>query len=182
MSDNSIIIGLTGDVMIGRTVDTIIGSNGYLYPWGNVLPLFKNADINIINLEAALTYSSKKISKTFNFKASPDRINTLKEASITVVNLANNHVLDFSEKGLRETMQVLDTAGIKYVGAGLNYKHAAHPCILHKKIIFWAYWVLLIMNLAGKPQLRQVASIILIFQKMKTAKGQDMILLNCANW
>ena len=40
MSDNSVIIGLTGDVMIGRTVDTIIGSKGYFYPWGNVLPLF----------------------------------------------------------------------------------------------------------------------------------------------
>lgn len=133
MSDNSVIIGLTGDVMIGRTVDTIIGSKGYVYPWGNVLPLFKNTDINIINLEAALTHSNKKVSKTFNFKAAPDRINTLKEASITLVNLANNHVLDFSDKGLRETLQVLDAAGIKYVGAGLNDKHAAHPGILHSK-------------------------------------------------
>jgi poly-gamma-glutamate synthesis protein (capsule biosynthesis protein) len=133
MSDNSVIIGLTGDVMIGRTVDTVIGSKGYLYPWGNVLSLFKNTDVNIINLEAALTYSNKKVSKTFNFKAAPDRINTLKEASITLVNLANNHILDFSDKGLRETLQVLDAAGIKYVGAGLNDKHAAHPCILHKK-------------------------------------------------
>src|SRR5665647_3966996 len=108
MSDNTIAIGLAGDVMIGRGVNTTITGKGYIYPWGNVLPLLKNTDINIINLEAALTNSNNKVFKTFNFKATPDKIKTLTEACITVANLANNHVLDFSEKGLRETFQTLN--------------------------------------------------------------------------
>jgi poly-gamma-glutamate capsule biosynthesis protein CapA/YwtB (metallophosphatase superfamily) len=135
MSDDTIVIGLMGDVMIGRGVNIAITDKGFTYPWGNVLPLLKNTDINIINLEAALTNSTKKILKTFNFKANPDKIKTLTEARITVANLANNHVLDFSEEGLRETLQTLNMAGIKYAGAGMNEKEAARPVILTSKSI-----------------------------------------------
>jgi len=135
MSDNTISIGLVGDVMIGRGVNTAITNKGYIYPWGNVLPLLKNTDINIINLETALTRSIKKVFKAFNFKATPDKIKTLTEAGITVTNLANNHILDFSEEGLAETIQTLNAAGIKYAGAGMNDKEAAKPAILAKKNI-----------------------------------------------
>ena len=133
MSDSNITIGLAGDVMIGRGVNATIIYNGYTYPWGNMLPLLKNTEINIINLETALTNSTKKVFKTFNFKATPDRIKTLTEAHITVANLANNHVLDFSEEGLFETIQTLNGAGIKYTGAGMNEKEAEKPVVLTKK-------------------------------------------------
>lgn len=137
MIDNTITIGLAGDVMIGRGVNTTITDNGYTYPWGNVLSLLKNTDINIINLETALTNGNKKVFKTFNFKATPDKIKTLTEACITVANLANNHILDFSEEGLRETIQTLNVAGIKYAGAGMNEKEAGKPAIFTaKNIIF----------------------------------------------
>ena len=135
MSDNTIIIGITGDVMIGRGVDMAISDKGYNYPWGNLLFLLKNTDINIINLETTLTNSNKEVLKTFNFKATPDKIKTLTEAFITIANLANNHVLDFSEEGLRETIQTLNIAGIKYAGAGMNEKEAGRPVIITKKNI-----------------------------------------------
>lgn len=48
-------IGFAGDVMIGRSVNDKISTTGYSYPWGNVLPLFKSTDLNLINLEAPLT-------------------------------------------------------------------------------------------------------------------------------
>lgn len=128
-----ITIGLAGDVMIGRGVHDAITNNGYSYPWGNVLPLLKNTDLNIINLEAALTNSTKKVWKTFNFKATPDRIKTLTQANVTAVNLANNHILDFSEEGLIETLQTLDEAGVKHTGAGMNEKEAEKPIILTLK-------------------------------------------------
>ncbi|ULQ51629.1 CapA family protein [Flavihumibacter fluvii] len=132
MNGNSVHIGLTGDVMIGRNVNTSISSFGYAYPWGNVLPLLKKTDVNIINLEAALTNSNKKVFKTFNFKATPDRTSTLTAGCITLVNLANNHILDFSEEGLVESIHSLIGAGINYVGAGRNAFEAERPCILRK--------------------------------------------------
>lgn len=135
MNENSINIGLTGDVMIGRGVNAMISSKGYVYPWGNTMALLKHTDINIINLEAALTNSNKKVFKTFNFKATPDRIKTLTEAGITLVNLANNHILDFSQEGLIETIQTLDEAGIKHVGAGRSDAEAALGCVLTRSNI-----------------------------------------------
>ncbi|KAA9035666.1 CapA family protein [Ginsengibacter hankyongi] len=136
MNYDKLVIGLTGDVMIGREVDTVISQEGYRYVWGNVLPLLHSTDLNIVNLETTLTNSNKIVEKTFNFKATPDKIKCLTDANVTVANLANNHILDFSEQGLIETIQTLKNAGIKYVGAGINDKEASkHVIITRNNII-----------------------------------------------
>ena len=132
MGAEKLTIGFAGDVMIGREVDAIISRTDYWYIWGDVLPILRDTDINIINLETTLTSSDKDVFKTFNFKAAPDRIKSLKEAGITITNLANNHILDFSEEGLIETIQMLNSAGILYTGAGINDIEAAKPAIVIK--------------------------------------------------
>ncbi len=133
--NDKLTIGLAGDVMIGRSLDGIISQEGYTYPWGDVLPLLKSTDINIINLETTLTHSNRVVEKVFNFKAMPDKVNTLTEANVTVANLANNHIVDFSEEGLAETINTLDAAGIRHVGAGMNIEEAVMPEIIFKKNI-----------------------------------------------
>lgn len=133
MNSSNITIGLCGDVMIGRSLDEIISQKGYKYPWGNALSLFEKIDLNIINLETTLTKSDKKTSKVFNFKAQPDKIQTLSEACITLVNIANNHILDYSTEGLIETIMMLKKVGIKYVGAGMNEQEAAEMAVVNKK-------------------------------------------------
>jgi poly-gamma-glutamate capsule biosynthesis protein CapA/YwtB (metallophosphatase superfamily) len=135
VNSNKILTGFAGDVMIGRGVNNIISEKGYLYPWGDVLPLLKSADINVINLETTLTKSNRKVDKVFNFKATPGKIKTLQEANIAIANLANNHILDFSEEGLIETLHTLDKTSIKHVGAGMNEKEAAKPEIIVVKNI-----------------------------------------------
>lgn len=135
MNYDQLVIGLTGDVMIGRTVDSNTSREGYRYVWGNVLPLLQSTDMNIVNLETTLTNSNKRVAKTFNFKASPNKIQCLKDAHVTVANLANNHILDFSEEGLIETIHTLKKAGIAHVGAGMNDKEASQPVILTRKNI-----------------------------------------------
>jgi poly-gamma-glutamate capsule biosynthesis protein CapA/YwtB (metallophosphatase superfamily) len=128
-------IGFAGDVMLGRTLDKIISQRGYDFPWGNVLGLMKNTDMNIINLETTLTNSRKQVYKTFNFKASPDKVQSLVNANITVANLANNHIMDFDREGLLETIEMLDNAGIKHVGAGRDSVLATAPVRITKKNI-----------------------------------------------
>lgn len=132
-SEDTLLIGLVGDVMLGRLVNDTISTAGYAYPWGDVLDLLKHTDMNIINLETTLTNSTKAVPKVFHFKADPDRIQTLREARIDVCNLANNHILDYSAEGLIETVSVLDAAGIEHVGAGLNAAHAARPVIIMRR-------------------------------------------------
>jgi len=126
-------IGFTGDVMIGRLVNAHLRKAAPSYIWGDLLPHFLGMDLNLINLEAALTYSTDQVPKVFNFKSDPEHVQSLKEASIHVVNLANNHVLDFGEKGLLETLNILDTAHIQHVGAGTSLAQARVPVIMAQK-------------------------------------------------
>lgn len=128
--NDRVTIGLTGDVMLGRTLDRVITEKGYDYPWGNMLPVLKCADINLINLETTLTDSVDQVSKIFNFKASPDKITSLERADVSVANLANNHILDFGVEGLLETMHTLDLARIQHVGAGRNITEASQPIVI----------------------------------------------------
>lgn len=130
MEQKKISIGIAGDVMLGRNMDAVIRKKGYAYPWGNTLPLFHDADIRIMNLENAFTHSAREVSKAFNFKAHPDVVKSLQVAGINVVNLANNHIMDYSAEGLYETLETLDNAGIHHVGAGRNTSEASAPCIL----------------------------------------------------
>lgn len=130
MSDK-ITIGFCGDTMLGRSVNYKIDQVGdCLYPWGNMISLMRESDLNVINLETTLTTSERKVPKVFNFKASPDKVQSLKEANIDVVNIANNHILDYSEEGLLETVQVLDKAGIYHTGAGRNSEEAQKAVIV----------------------------------------------------
>ncbi len=125
-------IGLGGDTMLGRLVNTTITQKGYSYPWGNIIPLLSNTDFNLVNLETTLTTSTDIVPKTFNFKADPNKVQTLKIGNIHAVNIANNHILDFGESGLIETIQTLDQDGIAHVGAGNNIQEAKRPIIFEK--------------------------------------------------
>ena len=125
-------IALAGDTMLGRLVNQSILQKGYLYPWGNLIPLLKKADLRIVNLENTFTQSEQKTQKVFNFKSDPKNVQVLKEAHIDVVSLANNHSKDFGNEGLLDTLQTLHSAKIKVVGAGKNIRQASAPLIVKK--------------------------------------------------
>lgn len=133
LREEKITLGLAGDVMIGRLVNDHLNHAQPKYIWGNMLPFFQSTDLNLINLETALTHSVKTVPKTFNFKASPSKVQSLTEGAVHVVNLANNHILDYSEEGLLETLDTLNAARILHVGAGKNFSEAAAPVVLSRK-------------------------------------------------
>jgi poly-gamma-glutamate capsule biosynthesis protein CapA/YwtB (metallophosphatase superfamily) len=124
------LIGLMGDVMLGRLVDEHLENVPAASIWGDLLPIMNKTDFNLANLECALTTSTEAAPKTFQFKADPKRVEALASANIKVVNLANNHILDFGSEGLFETLAVLDAAGILHVGAGKNLQEAECPVFL----------------------------------------------------
>ena len=133
MHQEQILISLAGDTMIGRLVNEYLDNAPPEHIWGNMLPLLKQCDYNIINLEAAITRSEKIVPKVFNFKADPEKVQSLLAGSINLVNLANNHVLDYAEEGLLETLEVLDRHGIKRVGAGKNIQEARCAAVVDVK-------------------------------------------------
>jgi poly-gamma-glutamate synthesis protein (capsule biosynthesis protein) len=130
--NSTLTISFLGDTMLGRLVNEHIHQTSYEYPWGNVLEDLNAKDLVIANLETTLTNASEPVPKVFNFKANPDIVETLKRGNINVVNLANNHSLDFGIEGPRETIITLDKAHIQHVGAGMNRHEAQKPVILEK--------------------------------------------------
>ena len=129
---NSVSLALAGDVMIGRLVNEVIGQKGYAYVWGNILPILHEHDLVMINLETTLTMNEQAVPKVFNFKSNPEHAAVLKEGNVSIVNLANNHSLDFGNQGLVDTLHALDTAHIMHVGAGLNNMQAQNPLIIQR--------------------------------------------------
>lgn len=97
-----------------------------------VISLFKNSDLNIVNLEAPTTLSTKRIEKTGpNLKSHIESTrNVLQTLKIDVVTLANNHVLDYGSKGLSDTLEFCEKYNLKSVGAGLNLEEASQTLYL----------------------------------------------------
>ena len=66
----------------------------------------------------------------------------VKEMGFDVVSLANNHVWDLGEEGLKNTIKLLDDNGIKHCGAGMNLEEASRPAVIEKdglRIALFAY-------------------------------------------
>lgn len=66
----------------------------------------------------------------------------VKEMGFDVVSLANNHIWDLGEEGLKNTIGVLQENGIKYCGAGMNAREASRPAVIEKgglRVAVFAY-------------------------------------------
>ncbi len=102
------------------------------YIWGHLLEDLAalEPDLRIINLETAVTTSGRAEPKGINYRMHPGNVGILGAAKIDACTLANNHVLDWGIGGLRETLDVLDGAGIGLAGAGRNATQAEAPLVL----------------------------------------------------
>jgi poly-gamma-glutamate capsule biosynthesis protein CapA/YwtB (metallophosphatase superfamily) len=96
--------------------------------YGNLLPALRRADLRIVNCECALTSSTRSVWKSGAvFKGEPPHVNGLRAVPFEIACLANNHVLDYGVRGLKDTFRALDRSGIARVGAGLTEEEAHAP-------------------------------------------------------
>ncbi|WP_455241028.1 CapA family protein [Methanothermobacter tenebrarum] len=124
-------ITFTGDVMLGRNVNAVLYDDPQ--PFKNVINLTNGTDLTVINLESPITTSTNQRDKLITFKADPQFTKLLKDAGVDVACLANNHIMDYGEEGLNDTIKNLEASGIMYVGAGPNITEAYKPLIIDVK-------------------------------------------------
>ena len=81
--------------------------------------LLKGHDILVGNLEGAVTDKTQyKVSKAFNFCFTPGvSPKTLIDNGFDIVNLANNHIRDYSQVGHEDTIADLNAAKLPHFGA-----------------------------------------------------------------
>jgi poly-gamma-glutamate synthesis protein (capsule biosynthesis protein) len=101
----NIVIG--GDLSPTRDNEALFIEGNPLRIWGTLTKQFKDSDLNIVNLECVLTNSNQKINKIgMHISASPICINGIVNSNIHLLSLANNHIMDFGDVGLRETFKL----------------------------------------------------------------------------
>lgn len=127
LADVTINISFTGDVTLGseekkRSQETSFVSKaaaeGYDYFFANVKDFFANDDLTIVNLEGVLSDSAKgeNTKKTYRFRGSPEYTEILKRGNIEVASIANNHTMDYGNRGYNDTLAALQNAGLGAFG------------------------------------------------------------------
>lgn len=113
-----------GDIMLG----TNFPNAGYLPPndgkdmLAAVKGILQTGDITFGNLEGVLLTDDGPVKKCsdpsvcYAFKTPDHYINYFLEAGFNLLSVANNHVNDFGEVGVRNTLRVLQEAGIPHAG------------------------------------------------------------------
>lgn len=126
------------DCQMSESVNIVIG--GDFCPQQGSIPfdpisddlkgVFGASDYSILNLETPLTMKGIPIEKTGrNFRNNPQYASILAEAGVKCVSLANNHIRDFGDLGVIETISACRSAGLDYVGAGKDRIEASKALI-----------------------------------------------------
>ena len=124
-------------------------------PFEHLARRFHAADVAYANLETPLVANGRHIG---SFCSDPMYASVMKDNGVDVVSIANNHIFDAGERGLSETMRVLEENGIDYVGGGMTIAEARRGRIVEVggvSIGFLAYTALcnsLFMSLATRQQ------------------------------
>ncbi len=93
-----------------------------------MLTQMREVDIMVANNEFPFTdRGTPTPDKTFTFRADTGTVSYLHDMGVDVAVLANNHIYDFGEVGLLDTLDTLANAGIPQVGAGRNLEEASAP-------------------------------------------------------
>lgn len=127
-----------GDVMFKPRLAEIGSSTSA--PVREALSLFSSGQICFMNCEMPLTDRGQPAEKTINIRANPGVAEDLKSLGVDIVTLANNHAMDYGREGFSHTLENLDRAGIKRVGAGQNIDEALQPEIIESNGLRFAFF------------------------------------------
>ena len=120
-----------GDIMLGRRV----GQRHRADPGAPLKPLAKRlaaAEITVGNFESTLSADGSPTQGGDSFAASTRVRPGLRAAGFDLLSLANNHVGDYGDAALRQTLARFDSGRIQTVGAGRNLDAARRPVIIER--------------------------------------------------
>lgn len=122
----SITLLFGGDIMLDRYIRTVAKKSGNDFVFFGIKNVLDEADLVIANLEGPIT-NNKSVSETsalgsqenYTFTFDPSWAKTLKENNFSLVNIGNNHILNFNEAGVEQTKEFLKKTGVEYFGSPL---------------------------------------------------------------
>ncbi len=142
-ADLSFTITGGGDVAGDGIVNSYIRAHGAHALLNHIRPVLSATDLAFINLESPFSTKGWPQSwKDVVFRGDPRMIPGLAWAGVDVVNMANNHTMDYHAAALLDTIRRLKKAGVAHVGAGANARAAHAPAYVVRhgvKVAFLGY-------------------------------------------
>ena len=125
---------IAGDFCPRYRVEKLINKDDFARVLSGVKSLTDKADYSIVNYECpVIKGDASPIQKQGpNLKSTVKGIEAVKWAGFNCVTLANNHLLDFGETGVHDTIEACEIFGLDYVGCGNNIFEA--EAILHVNV------------------------------------------------
>ena len=121
----------TGDISFDGPVKyfaEVAKSCDYSMPFSKVREQLLDADLRVANLESPLVSENTEPpfpDKGVHHRGSLRGIEGLKYARFDIVQLANNHISDYGDEGIQNTVKALRDAGIDFVGLRGEYEAEA---------------------------------------------------------
>lgn len=113
---------IVGDIVNTKNKDSFIESD--------LQEIISNQDYSVCNFEAPIENLGLKYPKAGpSIFQNKETIKILKESGFDLLLLANNHMYDYGEKGLLDTIKLAEKYNLETVGAGEDFKKAYQPII-----------------------------------------------------
>jgi poly-gamma-glutamate synthesis protein (capsule biosynthesis protein) len=121
-------MAFAGDVNFAGRTARLLGDPAAAF--GPIAPVLKSADFTALNLETSVTSRGVPQPKNFHFRTAPLAFTALRDGGVSLVTMANNHVLDYGPVGLADTLAAARAARFPYVGIGINAAAAWAPYVM----------------------------------------------------
>jgi poly-gamma-glutamate synthesis protein (capsule biosynthesis protein) len=121
-----VVLAFGGDVHFEGVLQSKLAADA-AHALDPIEPVFRQADLAVVNLETAVTSRGSPGAKEFVFRAPANAFAALRGAGIDVASMANNHGLDYGVVGLRDSLAAARRYRFPVVGIGLNGKQAYRP-------------------------------------------------------
>lgn len=132
--DIEISVVCVGDIMLAGSAASVIERKGVDYPFNGTCHITQTADVAIGNLEMPIATGGEPIpEKAYTFRGHPSLAKGLANAGFDVLSVANNHMGDYGDDALLETLEILSTNQIGYCGAGIDLDSAREPAAMKVK-------------------------------------------------
>ncbi len=190
---SSLRFAFLGDLLLGGDYLRLAELNGrdLLSPFNFLEEELADIDILFVNLEGPLFRSSEPRQgvsvRLWNDQAV---LELLQKAPLCVVNLANNHIMDFGPEALERTLALLKEKVIHAIGAGRTISQARQELILSckgKRIAFLAFTsdephVKAVIAGPDTPGCASFSDFNEVLRRVRSAKSQADIVCVSLHW
>lgn len=138
--DEPVTLLFVGDIMLSRKIGEMMEQkDNWNFPFEEIANHVREADIAFGNLEGPISSRGQKSGSIYSFRADPRSVAGLLYAGFDVLSLANNHMLDYGEIALSDTLDILKKNGLVYAGGGKSEEETRSPVIKEVGGVKFAY-------------------------------------------